>query len=103
MTSAISKLPQQTIPNVEGVPARALGPTDSAVLAGKSATLILTEVGTFELLLNRGLVLRDLGLADTVALTGEQNGVTLERTFSGGLQERSFVPLRQAAAVHGGG
>jgi hypothetical protein len=99
MTTAISKLPPQTMPNVEGVPARALGPTDSAVLAGKSATLVLTEIGTFELLLNRKLVLRDLGLDDATVLNGEQNGVTLERTLSGGLQERSFVPLRQAAAV----
>lgn len=98
MTIAISRLSPQTIPDITGVPARALGPAESALLAGRSAALVVNASGTYELSLNQRPVIRAFALAEE-AIAAEQNPVFIQRTFQSGIRERAFVPLRHTAAA----
>jgi hypothetical protein len=92
------KLPPQSIPDIAGVPARALQPDESTVLVGRGAAVMLDPAGG-AVFLNGAEVLRNLNVCAATALSVTQYPVFVERALTNGVRERVFVPLKQAGAA----
>jgi hypothetical protein len=93
------QLPEgQTIPETPIVPVRRLEDEQSVLLTGRKSRARVSHAGTNELQLEGVPILTDLSVDSSTQMVTE-NPVYLERTLTGGLRERLFLPLHHAAAV----